>query len=377
MKRFLLAIIIIMIISARILTLRESKDLEQNRGGDTRWLKYAIVTQPPAKEFSLPSQNTFGLVFAVSPDGKKALYADINADLSGRKNLGINIIDLNTGKHIQSIPSRAVQSLAFSNTGETAISGGKNGILKLWSISDGKELKSASGHKSYIRALTYSPTDAKAASGGEDGIILIWDIEKMTILKRLTGHTAPIRHNCLVWSSDGKKILSGSWDGSIRLWDTKTGEQLVHLNPEYGRVMSLALSPNGKRALSSYLDGPDNPCILWDLETKQELHRFGVPGNVWHTSIPGQPWYEKQQLHVQSLAFSSDGKTALFGIIFGTVILWDLDQWQQIELNRLHGKELGFVKYSANGKSSISVGCDHESVEEDAKVKVWHLPEPS
>lgn len=355
-----------------LLTSCDAGQPRQKRGGDTRWMKYATVGSKPAREFALPSQGIFSLVFARSLDGKRALYSTKQTH-QGKQ--GIHLIDFNTGKHIRTIPSGPVQCLAFSHAGDKAVSGGKEGVLRLWSLSEGKEIAHANGHADYMRAVACSPTASQAASGGEKGTILLWDIEEMKVLKRLTGHTSAIRHNCLVWSPDGKSILSGSWDGSLRLWDVESGKELANLNPGYGRVVSIALSPDGKLALSSYLNGPDNPCILWDLQTKKELHRFGIPGNVWHTSIPGRPWYEHQQLNVESVAFSPDGKNALFGIVFGSVIVWDINRWQQVALNRIHNKELGFVMYSTDGNSSISIGCDQDTVKESAKLKVWKLTE--
>lgn len=240
-----------------------------------------------------------------------------------------------------------------------------------WDLASGKllghtELKDYPMRKDYlIRSVAYSPTDNKAISGGDDGEILLWDLEKMQVLKRFVGHSSGIRRNCLVWSQDGKTFLSGSWDGSIRLWDVHTGKEVAHLQAGYGRIMSLALSPDGKYALSSYLSGPKQPVIFWDLQNQREINRFGIPGN---------PWFTNQQLHVASVAFSPDGETAIFGFVFGTVIWWDLNEWRQIATNRLHEEELSFVAFSADGKSSISVGWDTTEARRNVKVKFWQLP---
>ncbi len=184
----------------------------------------------------------------------------------------------------------------------------------------------------------------------------------MKVVKEFIGHTSGIRPSCLVWSGDGKTFLSGSWDGSVRLWDIQAGKQVAHLQAGLGRIMSIALSPNGEYALSSYLSGSNQPVILWDLEKQKEINRFGIPGH---------PREADQQLHVASVAFSPDGKTAIFGLAFGTVVWWDLNDWKQIAYNRLYADELSFITFSQNGDSCIAVGRDKKR--DYAKVKIWQL----
>jgi WD40 repeat protein len=271
---------------------------------------------------------------------------------------------LNSGNHLLALEHPAtVQSLAFSPGGQRAISGGGDGTVRLWDLSSGKQLACVKAHPEYARRVAYSPVEESGLSGDGVGEILLWDIKKMDVIRRFTGHSSGICAS-LAWAQDGKTFLSGSWDGSIRLWEVQTGEEIAHLQPGYGRVMSLALSPDGRYALASYLNGPNQPVIFWDLETEKEMNSFGVPGN---------PWFADQELHVASVAFLPDGKTALFGLVFGTVIWWDLNKWEPIAMNRLHQRELEFVACSTDGTMSISVGVDAKT-DRNAKVKFWRLP---
>jgi len=322
------------------------------------------------------------MALIVSVDRQKLLYGNYSSSF--------HLIDLNSADILKTLESHleseSLQCAAFSANGKRAISGGGNTkdlsfwarlrgkqsqeywILSYWDLASGKQIGHAEGQDDFIISVAYSPVDNKAISAGTKGDILLWDLEKMQVLKTFVGHSSGMRRNCLVWSQDGKTFLSGNWDGSIRLWDVQTGEEVAHLQAGYGRVMSLALSPDGKYALSSYLSGPDKPVILWDLEDQREINRFGIPGNHRHAD---------QWLHVASVAFSPDGKTALFGIVFGTVIWWDLNEWRQIAMNRLHEDELTFVAFSADGKSSISAGWDTDKHTETeyVKVKFWQLPD--
>jgi len=349
------------------------------RGSDTRWQKYAKTHQDPYRELILRHPHV-NLHLTISPDGQKALYGD-------HINPFIYLIDMNSGSILKTLESQlesmSIQCAAFSSDGKRAVSGGGSftdlsfwdrlikkseldWFLCFWDLSTGKQIRHAKGTENLIRIVAYSPVDEKILSGGSKGDILLWDLEKMQVLKKFVGHSSGIRRNCLVWSQDGKAFLSGSWDGSIRFWNIQTGKEIAHLQAGYGRVMSLALSPSGKYALSSYLNGPNQPVILWDLENQREINRFGILGN---------PWDADQRLHVASVSFSPNGKTVLFGLVFGTVIWWDLNDWRQIAMNRLHEDELTFVAYSADGKSSISAGWDTDTHTENVKVKFWQLPD--
>jgi WD40 repeat protein len=334
----------------------------------------------PYHEIELPEQTSHKMALIVSVDRQKLLYGNYSSSF--------HLIDLNSADILKTLESHleseSLQCAAFSANGKRAISGGgstkvlsfwarlrgklseEDWILSYWDLVSGKQIGYAEGQDDFIISAAYSPVDNKAISGGIKGDILLWDLEKMKVLKTFVGHSSGMRRNCLVWSQDGNTFLSGNWDGSIRLWSVETGKEVAHLQAGYGRVMSLALSPDGKYALSSYLSGPDQPVIFWNLENQQEINRFGVPGN---------PRYADQWLHVVSVAFSPDGKTALFGLVFGTVIWWDLNEWRQIAMNRLHEDELTFVACSADGKSSISVGWDTDTSTENAKVKFWKLPD--
>jgi len=375
-------VILLCILLLSILVCSCDKDEAEfsSRGSDTRWQQYTKSRQDPYREITLPHPRV-DLHFTVSLDRKKGLCGDHHNPI-------IYFIDMNSGVILKTLKSHletmSIQCAAFSPDGKRAISGGgytkdlsfwarligkqseENWILSCWDLVSAKQIGHAEGQDDFIISAAYSPVDNKAISGGIKGDILLWDLEKMQVLNRFVGHSSGMRRNCLVWSQDGKAFLSGSWDGSIRLWDVQTGKEVAHLQAGYGRVMSLALSPDGKYALSSYLNGPNQPVIFWDLENQCEINRFGIPGN---------PRYTDQWLHVASVAFSPDGKTALFGLVFGTVIWWDLNEWRQIAMNRLHEDELIFVAFSADGKLSISVGWDTDTYTENAKVKFWKLPD--
>ncbi len=68
--------------------------------------------------------------------------------------------------------------------------------------------------------------------------------------------------------ADGRRAVSGSWDGTLRLWDLETGKSLRTLEGHTDWVSAVAVLADGRRALSGSEDGT---LRLWDLETGESL----------------------------------------------------------------------------------------------------------
>src|SRR5205807_10511606 len=82
----------------------------------------------------------------------------------------------------------------------------------------------------------------------------------------LTGHTGEVWRVCV--SADGKRVLTSSEDKTLRLWDTRTGQQLRVFEDHTSSFRSAALSQDGKRVLSG---SEDKSVRLWDADTGKEL----------------------------------------------------------------------------------------------------------
>jgi WD40 repeat protein len=85
-------------------------------------------------------------------------------------------------------------------------------------------------------------------------------------LKVLEGHRNPV--NYLVLSADGRRVVSGSWDKTLRIWDMETGQCLKVLEGHTERVTSLVLSADGRRVVSG---SRDKTLRIWDMQNSQCL----------------------------------------------------------------------------------------------------------
>ena len=115
-----------------------------------------------------------------------------------------------------------------------------------------KLLKTLIGHSSFVYSVSYSPDGTKIVSGSLDNTVKIWDANTGQCLKTLEGHSETV--NSVAYSTDGTKIISGSGDETVKIWDANTGECLETLEGHSKGVYSVAFSPDGKRIISGSSD---------------------------------------------------------------------------------------------------------------------------
>ncbi len=173
-------------------------------------------------------------------------------------------------------------------------------------------------------------------------------------LPGLAGHNQPI--NALAISADGNRLLSGSDDSTLRLWNATNSEQLAQVQEKGGAaaVIAVALAPDGKRCLNSVgavIEGvkiKDYAIRLRD-ETLMEIRQL-----VGHTD------------EVRCLVFLPDGKRALSAGLDRSIRLWDLDQGKEIRRFVGHTGAVRHLAVSADGRRLLSSS-------QDRTVRCWDI----
>jgi WD40 repeat protein len=114
------------------------------------------------------------------------------------------------------------------------------------------------GHEDWVNSVAFSPDGKQIVSGSDDKTIRLWDLQGNQIGQPFQGHEDWV--NSVAFSPDGKQIVSGSDDKNIRLWDLQ-GNQIgqAFQGHEYG-VSSVAFSLDGKQIVSG---SNDNTIRLW------------------------------------------------------------------------------------------------------------------
>jgi WD40 repeat protein len=184
------------------------------------------------------------------------------------------------------------------------------------------------GHTDIVTCVSFSPDSQRVVSGSGDGTIKLWSREGKEI-KPFKGHEKKI--TSINFSPNGQRVISGSEDGTIKLWNLD-GKELASFKGDQKSITSLSFSSNAQRVVSGSEDGTMK---LWSLDGKEFVHFKG---------------HEKK---ITSISFSPDGKTLASSSEDRTVKLWSFDGE---ELNTLrHEYLVTSVTFSHDGQIIASL----------------------
>jgi WD40 repeat protein len=180
------------------------------------------------------------------------------------------------------------------------IDAGVPGGVRLWRVEDRKEFR-VRGEPNGVWALAATPADKALAWAGGGKRATVWEITAQD-------HVLLPTHRIGVLSiaiSVDARTLAATDDWAIRLYDTKSRQELSTLNGHKGRVCALAFSPDGATLLSA---GWDKRVTMWDVASGRERYTYDWP--------IGRP---------RAVTFSPDGLLAAAAGDAGTIVVWDVE----------------------------------------------------
>src|SRR5262245_1486622 len=280
------------------------------------------------------------LAVAFRPDG--ARVATASSDGTVRQ------WDPRTGQEVAPPYERhtgEVLTEAYSPDGRWIASAGTDRTVRVWRAADRQDAAVLHGHTGTVTDVVFAPDgrrlaslshgEAAGISVGYDNTVRVWEANAETGLPVLRGHTSYVYP--VAYSPDGRLIASGSWDGTVCLWDALTGEACATLRPG-SIVRALAFSPDSTWLVSG--GEADGRLQVWDVATARL--RGSIKG-------PGGP--------VASVAVRPDGARIAAVAFEGTLTVWEVATGREV-FHAGHEKTMRGVAYSPDGRWLASTDGD-------------------
>jgi len=301
---------------------------------------------------------------AISPDGKKII--------SGGYDKYFRIWNTDSGELITSIEHpyfcREITSIVFSPCGtKFAVSSASIDIYDTFTTNIIIEYNLDT---CWIYSIAFSADGRKIVAGEYDGDILLLDASESKIIMKILGYhhlkrrhldididVDPFSHvdgvRAVAFSPDGTQIVSGGKDGTVRLWNSETGELIQILYKHSNEVASVAFSSNGEMIASG---GYDNAIHIYDISINQLRHK--IIKDLVKVQYYRRNKYVKYNA-VKCVVFSPDNKTIMTGSYDNAIRQWNVITGELMHTMTDHTDVVSSIAYSKDGNILVSGSYDY------------------
>lgn len=211
------------------------------------------------------------------------------------------------------------------------------------------------GHTEAINSVAISPRNVYVLTGSADGTAKLWTMFSGKLITTFTGHQDEV--SSVAFSPDGEYVLTGSYDKTVRVWATFSGK-LVKTFTLYGKVSSIAFSPDGTRIAVG--DESGNTAFFW-------ANSF----EPLHMSYVTHPFRA-----ILEIAFSPDGKWLMTGAEGGDIFVWPVEDvklrqkfrgiFKSWRSKRVPTEDIQSVEVLAGGKQVLIGSCNNQA-------EIWNV----
>jgi len=285
--------------------------------------------------------------FTIGANVLRVAYAHDGCDVLAFGDGGVRRINFGKGEAVWGAPiPRWGWSLAVSPTELRVLTGGTDGIIRMWDQRTGKLIREFAKHGGDVWGLAFLPGGKTFISGGDDKTIRLWDVESGQELRRFAGVDEGVR--CLTLSRDGRTLVTAG--KTVHVWDVATGKEIKTLKGHPEVVTSVAFSPDEKTILTT---SHDWTMQLWNIETGELLRKF-----------------EGHASGVEGAAFTPDGRLIVSCSLDRTVRVWDVTTGKELHRFLDHKAGVVGVAVAPDGRQAVTGSSD-------GTVRLWRLPPPA
>lgn len=241
--------------------------------------------------------------------------------------------------------SNGVTAVAASPCGRRIAVGSRDGVVREFSA-DGALIRKLTGHFGYIHALRYSPCGTYLFSAADDGTVrrwVDWKNEPASIMRISNSGCLDIDI-----SARAERMLTGSRDGIMRLWDLRTGDLIQEFEGQRGWVDAVAFIPRSGYVISA---GRDGRIIKWHVASGRDVAAMTHGG-----------W-------VRDLACSPDGRTVAACGDDAVITTWNLKTGECIARHAGHTARVTALAVTARTGHLTSAS-------DDTTLLTWDMPTP-
>ena len=253
-------------------------------------------------------------------------------------------------------------------SGPTLYTSKPDKMIRLTEVNTGRELASITNYIS-SHLVVFSP-DGKTIASGSDGTIRVWNTAANTHIDinlsdppNDSGGRYLFRTTSLAFSPDGKKLVSGTMAGDVRIWDVDTGLALADLIEQHPRS-KIERDANERTvtvtfgvAITALAFSPNNDHIA--VGSREKIQLLGSEK---------QFRFKGTNRDAAALVFSPDGAVLVSGTHAGEIELWDLVSGNKINTLDGHTRSVAMLVFSPDGKTLVSTG-------QDGTILVWDWDE--